>query len=140
MKAKIYTDGASRGNPGEAGIGYVILMDSSEITGKAYIGKTTNNVAEYMAMIEALKKALSIGVRNVEIYTDSELMVKQLKGEYKVKAPHLRNLHTQVLELLKKFEEALIYHIDRKDNRKADRLANEAIDEALGEAGRSLPG
>lgn len=126
----IYVDGASRGNPGDAGIGVVITTEDGKILkalGK-YIGKTTNNVAEYQALITALGEAKSLGGTEIKIFADSELMVKQIKGEYKVKSAGLLPRYQEAKTLLMKFSKYDIIHIKREKNAEADRLANQAID------------
>lgn len=128
----LYIDGASRGNPGKAGVGVVIKGSDGQIVEEVskYIGVTTNNRAEYIALIEGLKKVKSkeFGVRSLRIFTDSELLVKQLKREYKVRDSNLKILYHKVSALLSEFEEVDIKHIPRKDNKEADKLANRAID------------
>ena len=127
---RLYTDGASRGNPGPAGAGIVIQDDNGIlIEGKKYLGVTTNNTAEYEALIHGLsilkERAL---FQPLKIFSDSQLMVRQLNGRYKIKQPHLRELAGKVHELLKSFPSHEIIHIPRGENRHADKLANEAID------------
>ncbi len=127
----IYADGASRGNPGEAGAGAVI----SDVRGrtlkevKCFLGMTSNNVAEYRALILSLEKALELGARSVSIFLDSELVVRQIRGEYRVREPHLKTLHQKAEEILNQFSYYRIVHIPREENRRADQLANEAIDQ-----------
>ncbi len=127
---KIFTDGASRGNPGEAGAGFAVLDEDDNIvlTGKKYLGKKTNNEAEYNALIFALEKISEIGVNNIMIHSDSELLVRQLSGVYKVKNPRIKELYEKVQDLIKNFNYKVI-HIPREENKLADKLANEAIDE-----------
>ena len=129
----LYTDGACRGNPGEAGAGAVIQDREGNVINekKAYLGISTNNVAEYMGMVLGLKEVLKLGGTVVHIFSDSELMVKQLEGHYSVKSKSLMVLYSEVKELLKKFVGYDINHIDRGKNHYADRLANEAIDEKI---------
>ena len=127
----IHTDGASRGNPGEAGAGAVI-SDSQGRTLKElklYLGMASNNVAEYRAAIHALERALELGARSVTLYLDSELVVRQLRGEYRVREPHLKTLHQKAQEILNRFSQYSILYISREENRRADQLANEAIDQ-----------
>lgn len=130
---RIYIDGASRGNPGPAGIGVVMESEDGSLIWEdyCYIGKATNNVAEYRALLFALEKVIELGYARVQIYTDSELLVKQLNGEYRVKSPRIRTLFKRVLELRQTIDGLRIQHMDRKRNRRADFLANRAIDEAL---------
>lgn len=127
----VYTDGASRGNPGEAGIGVVILDKEGNVIGelKKYLGKNTNNVAEYRALILGLRGVLKLKGSRVHIFSDSELMVRQLNGTYAVKNKGLVVLYNVVKYLLKKFVWYDIKYINREKNKHADRLANEAIDE-----------
>lgn len=124
----IRTDGGSRGNPGPAGIGFEILLSDKEVSAGAFIGETTNNVAEYSALIWALKNALSLDVKRVHIQADSQLMIRQLSGVYKVKAADLKPLWHQASELLKQFEVFELTHIPRELNKIADARANEAMD------------
>lgn len=127
MKAKLYCDGASRGNPGEAGIGCVILLnDNRKIEISEYIGQTTNNVAEYNALIRGLEEALEVGVDEVEIFSDSELLVRQMTGIYKVKNKNLIPLYEKIRQLLSNLKSHKIIHINREDNSMADKLAKEA--------------
>lgn len=126
MKAKLYCDGASRGNPGEAGIGCLILIDNKKIEISEYIGKTTNNVAEYKAIIRGLEETLKEGVDTIEIYSDSELLVRQINGTYKVKNKNLIPLNQKVKELINKFKKYSLIHINREDNSEADKLAKKA--------------
>ncbi|MFH1625077.1 MAG: ribonuclease HI family protein [Pseudomonadota bacterium] len=130
----LYTDGASRGNPGDAGAGAVIRDKEGNVIreSKEYLGKNTNNTAEYRGLILGLTEVLKIGGRRVHIFSDSELMVKQLTGIYGVKNEGLRVLYKEVNGLLKKFVWYDIKHISRERNKHADRLANEAIDEGSG--------
>lgn len=129
----IYIDGASRNNPGPAAIGGVIIgPDNNELERySAFLGEKTNNQAEYLSLIEALKRAKKYKPRFVEVRSDSELIVKQLKGEYKVRDPQLRKLHEKALELAGEFEGFSIVHIPRTENEMADRLCNLALDAAL---------
>ncbi len=143
----LYIDGASRGNPGEAGVGIVIKESSNKTIAEVskYIGITTNNRAEYTALIEGLKavtrlkkrsqatvhglrRAQSSGTR-LRVFTDSELLVKQLKGQYKVRDRNIKNLYHKVSVLLNDLEDVEIKHISRENNKEADKLANKAIDE-----------
>ncbi|MBN1497058.1 MAG: ribonuclease HI family protein [Spirochaetes bacterium] len=124
----MYIDGASSGNPGPAGIGIVILDHEGRQVGKisSYIGKRTNNFAEYTALIRALKIALYFKASAVKIRTDSELVVKQLNGEYKVKNDQMKKLHEQAVSLLHSVSDCKIEHIPRAQNDKADYLAKKA--------------
>jgi ribonuclease HI len=131
----IQADGASRGNPGEAGVGAVISDARGRTVKelKRFLGMATNNVAEYRAVILALEKALDFGAGSVTVYLDSELVVRQLRGEYRVREAHLKTLHRQALEILNRFSKYNIHHVPREENRRADQLANEAIDQKIGE-------
>jgi ribonuclease HI len=125
---QLYVDGAAKGNPGEAGIG-VILQDGDDnilLRWSEHIGRATNNQAEYMALIVGLKKSLAIGVKEVVVYTDSELMERQITGQYRVKDKTLRSYHSQVCQLLESLVSYHIVHIPRGKNREADRLASKA--------------
>ncbi len=129
-KLTIYTDGAARGNPGPAAIG-VVLKD---IAGKTIatisqrLAPTTNNQAEYLAIICGLEKAVSLGAHHVLVKSDSELAVKQIKGLFKIKNTALRSLYQQVVQLTGKLESFSISYIPREQNRQADDLANKALD------------
>lgn len=129
----IWSDGGARGNPGPAGIGFLVKDKKNSIIKEycEYLGSATNNVAEYMALIRSLEFAKNIGqVDKLDIFLDSELVVKQIKGEYKVKNEGLRPLYTRVMVLLSGFKYT-ICHIDRSRNKEADKLANKAIDEKV---------
>ena len=132
-KLIIYTDGASRGNPGPAGIGIVICDESGKIVKEyeEFIGTATNNIAEYRALIKALELASDFSVSEVKCFSDSELMVKQLNGEYSVKNKKLGKLFLQVREKEKQFEKVNYSHVPREEDliKRADKLANRAIDE-----------
>ena len=127
---KLYVDGASRGNPGEAGAGFHLLDEHGNelLEGMRFLGRMTNNAAEYHALILGLREVLGIGGTSIEIYTDSELVAKQMQGVYTVRNRKLRKLHREAVELLSKFHKYEMIPIRREQNRKADRLANEAID------------
>lgn len=134
MGVVIYTDGGARGNPGPAGAGAIIYSGQEVIAElKKYLGEATNNVAEYEALILALEetKKRKLSDNAVEVRMDSELIVKQMKGEYKVKDKNLKILHSRVRELLKDFSSVSFKHVRREENKEADRLVNEAIDEAV---------
>lgn len=129
-EAVIYTDGGSRGNPGIAGIGVLIEDKDGNIIKEIsqYIGEQTNNVAEYKALSRGLEVALDLGIEKVTCYLDSELVVKQIKGEYKVKNERMIPMYNMVMPLVKKFNSFEIIHIRRELNKRADQLANEAMD------------
>ena len=124
-------DGASRGNPGEAGFGvHVTAEDGSAVASLyGYLGKATNNVAEYQALLHGLRFAISRGASRVEVFSDSELLVRQIEGRYRVKNPGLQPLHREAQGLLARFERARVAHVPRERNREADALANRAVDE-----------
>lgn len=126
-----YTDGASRGNPGESGIGVVLKDELGVIvfSGSGYIGKATNNIAEYQALLGCLKKALTTPCKRLIVHSDSELMVRQLKGEYRVKDKTLQGLYGEARKLLQgaPFQFSIV-HIERALNKEADLLANEGIE------------
>jgi ribonuclease HI len=129
-KVIAYTDGASRGNPGPAAIGVVLKDTKGNLLARISqrIGSTTNNQAEYTAVITALKKAISLGASNVELRADSELVVKQINGKYRVKKAHLRPLYQQVVRLIGSLENFRAVYIPRAQNSEADSLANKAFD------------
>ncbi|NLC77948.1 MAG: ribonuclease HI family protein [Clostridia bacterium] len=131
MKLVIYTDGAARGNPGPAGIGAVIQNEEGEVLSEisSFLGQATNNIAEYTALVTALEKAAALKAREVLLYTDSELVVKQIKGEYRVKNEGLKPLYRKAKELIQQFDLFTIVHIPREQNKVADGLANKGIDE-----------
>jgi len=127
---EIFVDGASRGNPGPSGIGIVFFDDKKNIVKKLFkfIGNTTNNIAEYTALIYGLQEALIDRYENITVRSDSELMTKQLRGEYRVKNENLRPYYEQFLHLSRGFNKIEVVAIDRKDNDVADKLANNAVD------------
>jgi ribonuclease HI len=129
-KVIIYTDGAARGNPGPAAIGAVIKDEAGNTiaTISRRLGATTNNQAEYQAIIAALAKASVIGARQVTLYSDSELVVKQINGQYKIKHTALRPLYQEVVKLAGTLASLKIAYIPRERNREADTLANKALD------------
>jgi ribonuclease HI len=126
-KAVIWTDGASSGNPGQAGIGGVVEYQGKTHEFSRSIGITTNNVAEYSALIEALKIAKKLGAREVEVRMDSELVVKQINGLYKVKHENMVPLFEKTMGLLKGFNKFSVAHVRREENKRADKLSKEAI-------------
>jgi ribonuclease HI len=128
---RIYTDGAARGNPGPAGLGVVIEDDQGmRLRGVCrYLGTATNNQAEYYALIEGLQAVRDWNPDRLEIYLDSQLVVEQLSGRYRVKNQELRPLHHRASELIDSFPEVVISHVERAKNKGADALANRAIDE-----------
>lgn len=138
----VFTDGAARGNPGPASIGVVIKDKKGHTVASFgdYIGTTTNNQAEYTALVHALRFLSAFQVERLSLRVDSELLARQLRGEYKVREPHLRTLHTQALSMLRRYDEWRVEEIPRERNREADALANGALDAALAENGPSSRG
>jgi ribonuclease HI len=130
---RIHTDGAARGNPGPAAFAYVIERDGeAPVEESDVLGTRTNNVAEYIALVRALEHAARLGGRRLEIFTDSDLMVNQIKGYYKVRNASLRQYWEQAKRLLEEFENFKLTHVPRAQNDRADRLCNEALDRAAG--------
>jgi len=127
----VNVDGASRGNPGLAGAGAVIRRGGEKIELKKFLGQTTNNEAEYEALIMAIEEALKRGADDVELRCDSELMVKQMNGLYRVKAENLKPLYQKARGLADKLKKVTILHVKRNLNKEADELANSAIDTAV---------
>jgi ribonuclease HI len=127
---RLHVDGASRGNPGEAGFGvHVASAEGETIAGLyGYLGRATNNVAEYQALLHGLRFALERGAREVRVFSDSELLVRQLAGRYRVKSSGLLPLFREAQSLLARFETARVSHVPREENREADALANKAVD------------
>lgn len=130
---KLFTDGGSRGNPGPAGIGVVLQDPRGTIIGsyKSYIGEATNNQAEYQALLLGLKKAREQKVVYLDCCLDSELVVKQLRREYRIKDPVLGKFFLQAWNEIQKFRRVRFFHIPRRENSLADRLVNEALDSVL---------
>ncbi len=124
------TDGGARGNPGPAGAGIILRDDSGEIVCRAgrYLGETTNNVAEYEGLLLGLEAAAERGARALEVRMDSELIVKQLRREYRVKHPNLKPLYAAAVSAMARFERVDVRHVRRAENAEADALANEAMD------------
>lgn len=141
LQLNIYIDGASRGNPGRAGAGvWMTDWEGKKLVEMGrYLGHKTNNEAEYWALLIGLREAKRRGGRSIHIFTDSELIARQLKGVYRVKDSNLKGLHKGVMENLKAFSSFEIESIPREENREADRLANEAIRRKTAkETGREL--
>ncbi|MFA6654938.1 MAG: ribonuclease HI family protein [Bacillota bacterium] len=129
MRTIMYIDGASRGNPGPASCAAVILSEGvPEREIGLFIGTTTNNVAEYAALILGLQEAKDLGSEEVVIFSDSNLCVQQIKGEFKVSSPHLSPLHKKAMDLLKSFSHWEIHHIPREKNERADSLTDRILD------------
>jgi ribonuclease HI len=127
----LHIDGASRGNPGEAGFGiHVTTPEGGELARLyGYLGPASNNVAEYQALLHGLRWALHRGANRVHVFSDSELVVKQMSGAYRVKHPAMVPLHREARALSLRFEEFRLAHVRRERNKEADRLANQALDE-----------
>jgi ribonuclease HI len=132
VKARLYTDGGARGNPGPAAYGYVLEAEDGTVLAAegAAIGVATNNVAEYRGLIAGLARAIELAVADVEVHSDSELMVKQMRGEYRVKNEVLRGLSLEAGRLARRLEHVVYHHVMREHNELADRLVNEALDGA----------
>lgn len=130
LRATVWTDGASRGNPGLAGVGAIVKAADGTViaTVSEFIGKTTNNVAEYTALIRGAEAALRAGVTVLEVRADSQLMIEQLKGNYAVKNEGLKPLYLEAKKVLKEFERVVLLHVPRAENKEADELANMGID------------
>ena len=129
----VYSDGASRNNPGEAGAGVFIMRNGKPLERIArYLGTTTNNIAEYTAAVTGLERAVQLGASSVKLFADSELLVKQINGLYKVKNEGLKPLHARAKELIAKIGSVEVQYIPRAMNKEADALANKAIDEKIG--------
>ncbi len=133
QKAIIFTDGGARGNPGPSGIGAVIYDEDKKVIAEIseFLGVATNNQAEYKALIYALRKSADLGVQELDCFLDSELVVKQLKGEYRVKDKELALLFLDIHNLSLSFKKITYTHIPREKNKEADRLANEAMDRGI---------
>jgi probable phosphoglycerate mutase len=130
VKARLFTDGGARGNPGPAAYGFVLEADDGHVLdsrGEA-IGVATNNVAEYRALLAGLERALELGLDEIEVVSDSELLVKQMRGEYKVKNAALRELSVEAARLARKIGKVAYTSVPREHNELADRLVNEALD------------
>jgi ribonuclease HI len=132
MKARLWTDGGARGNPGPAAFAYVLEAEDGTVLdarGEA-IGVATNNVAEYSALVAGLARAVEAGVRELEVRSDSELMVKQMRGEYRVKNRDLQSLFLDASRAAREIGQVTYVHVRREHNELADRLVNEALDAA----------
>jgi ribonuclease HI len=130
MEATLFADGGSRGNPGPAASGAVLLDSSGELVEEvgSFLGIATNNVAEWTALVLGLEAASNRGIRRLRVRLDSELVVKQLRGEYRVKKPDLQPLHRRALALLRRFDHVDVRHVPRKENSLADDLVNRVLD------------
>ena len=133
-----HIDGGARGNPGPAGYGVAIQDDTGRPVAELseYLGKQTNNYAEYSGLLGALAYALKHGYRALRVFSDSELMVKQIKGQYKVKNPTLQELHGKATRMIRELDKFEIRHVLREKNRDADRLANSAMDRGMNRTGK----
>ena len=140
MRARLHTDGGARGNPGPAGIGVVLESEAGEVVGEIArgIGVTTNNVAEYTALIAGLELALDKGVSELDVRVDSELVVQQVRGRWKIRNDRLRALAVRARALLGRFESVSVTHVPRELNAGADALANQGMDAAELEADDDL--
>jgi beta-lactamase class A len=136
MKLRIFIDGASRGNPGPAGLGVLVQDGRGRTVAEIaeFIGHATNNVAEYRALLRALEEAEARSAGEVELCTDSDLLVRQIHGTYKVKSASLAPLHAEAMQRLRRFPRWRVMHVPREENAAADALANRAIDDRLGKA------
>ena len=132
-RVRVYSDGAARGNPGPAGAGAVLTdLDGNVIARLGrFLGKQTNNVAEYQGLILGLEHARQLGFREVEVRADSQLLIRQLKGEYAVRHAGLKPLHAEALRLLRSFDRYELTHVPREENAMADEMSNRAIDEEM---------
>jgi ribonuclease HI len=132
-RVRVYSDGAARGNPGPSGAGAVLVEPSGQIVDRLgkFLGVRTNNYAEYMGLLLGLKRARELGVREIEVFTDSELMIRQLGGRYQVRSASLRPLYDEALKLLNGFSRVKLVHVPREMNTAADEMSNRAIDERM---------
>ena len=132
MRARLFTDGGARGNPGPAAYGFVLEGEDGAVLASegVAIGVATNNVAEYRALLAGLERALELRVPEVEVVSDSELLVKQMRGEYRVKNEALRALSLEAARLARRFDALEYRHVKRAHNELADRLVNQALDAA----------
>jgi len=130
LKAKLFTDGGARGNPGPAAYGYVVESEDGHVLAAhgETIGRATNNVAEYSGLVAGMEKAAELGVRELEVISDSELLVKQMRGDYRVKNDALRELWEQASDLEGRFGKVRYTAVRREKNELADQLVNEALD------------
>jgi len=130
-RATLYADGAARGNPGPAGSGAILLGEGGEVLAERWeaLGRATNNVAEYRALILGLEEARRLGVEDIEVRMDSMLVVRQMQGLWRIRHPGLRPLALRAGALLAEFSRRRIEHVPREENARADRLANRALDQ-----------
>lgn len=132
-RVRVYSDGAARGNPGLSGAGAVLVEPNGQVVDRIgkFLGVQTNNYAEYMGLLLGLRRAQAMGVSEVEVFADSELMIRQLGGRYQVKSPTLRPLYEEAVKLLNDFSRVKLVHVPREMNKAADEMSNRAIDERL---------
>ncbi len=132
-RLRLFSDGAARGNPGPAGAGSVLVKADGVVVARLgkFLGSQTNNVAEYQGLILGLEAALKLGAEEIEVRADSELMIRQLQGKYRVKNAGLKPLYDRARELLGHFAKADVAHVPREENREADEMSNRAIDERM---------
>jgi ribonuclease HI len=132
-RVAVHVDGGARGNPGPAGVAAVATDTDGEplVERSAYIGEATNNVAEYRALLLGLELARELGAREVDVVNDSELVARQIGGEYKVKHAGLKPLYLEAMRALREFDRWSVRNVPRAENERADELVNEAIDEGL---------
>ena len=132
-RVRVFSDGAARGNPGPAGAGAVLIDENGHVLKKLgrFLGKQTNNVAEYEGLLLGLRNARALGAREVEVRADSQLLIRQLQGSYAVKNEVLRRLHAEALALLRAFDKYELVHVPREENAVADEMSNRAINERL---------
>lgn len=132
-RLRVYSDGAARGNPGPAGAGAVVVAGDGQVLAQLgrFLGETTNNVAEYQGLLLGLRHAAELGARAVDVYADSQLMIRQLGGQYRVRNEGLKPLFDEAMRLLRAFGQFTLHHIPREQNAAADEMSNRAIDERL---------
>jgi ribonuclease HI len=132
-RLRLYSDGAARGNPGPSGAGAVLIEPGGQVIARLgkYLGHQTNNYAEYMGLLLGLKHAKTLGAKEIEIFADSELLIRQLGGRYQVKSATLRPLYEEAVKLLNDFSRVKLVHVPREMNAAADEMSNRAIDERL---------
>jgi ribonuclease HI len=137
---KVHIDGAARGNPGPAAYAFVLAADGKPaVEEKGCLGSATNNVAEYTALLRALTRAAELGAARLLVHSDSELLVKQMNGEYRVKNESLKELFDEAKQLTRKFQEVTLVHVRREQNKRADELCNQALDGEKGTSERAAP-
>lgn len=132
-RLRLYSDGAARGNPGPSGAGAVLIEPGGQVVARLgkYLGNQTNNYAEYMGLLIGLKHAKTLGAKEIEVFADSELLIRQLSGRYQVKSLSLRPLYEEAVKLLNDFSRVKLVHVPREMNASADEMSNRAIDERL---------